>query len=118
MSKSIKYIFNPGTLSYEVKKRSRKSRLFRSVLLILVSLGMSAFYAWIYCSVLEWELPKTALLKKTNAEWCSKVEVLNRQLDEYDRVLTSLQQRDDDIYRSIFGMQHNRHGIRRLPFSA
>jgi len=116
MSKSIKYIFNPGTLSYEVKKRSRKSRLFRSVLLLLVSLGMSAFYAWIYCSVLEWELPKTALLKKTNAEWCSKVEVLNRQLDEYDRVLTSLQQRDDDIYRSIFGMHEIPDEVRNAGF--
>ena len=77
---------------------------------------MSVFYAWIYSYVLGWELPKTVLLKKANAEWCSKVEVLNRQLDEYDRILTSLQQRDDDIYRSIFGMHEIPEEVRNAGF--
>ena len=76
----------------------------KSVLLFAGSLGMAVLYFWIYTSVLGFELPKTALLKKKNAEWSSRMEVLNRQLDRYDEDLEALQMRDDDIYRSIFGM--------------
>ena len=104
MSKNKNYIFNSRTLMYEVRKRSRMSRAVKSVTLLALSVGLAVFYFWIYTSVLGLELPKTALLKKQNAEWCSRMEVMNRQLDSYEDVLTSLQMRDDDIYRSIFGM--------------
>ena len=95
MSSGKRYVFNSKTLSYEVKKRSRKSRLFKSLTLFAVSLGMAVFYFWLYAYVLDLELPKTALLKKKNAQWCSRVEMLNRKLDESSDALTSLQMRDD-----------------------
>jgi murein DD-endopeptidase MepM/ murein hydrolase activator NlpD len=116
MSKSKGYIFNPRTLVYEVKKRSRMSRFVSFAAFLVVSLAMSAFYFWIYGSVLGLESPKTLLLKKKNAEWCSKIEVLNRQLDEYDDALTNLQMRDDGIYRSIFGMNEIPSEIRNAGF--
>lgn len=116
MSKNKRYILNPRTLKYEVKKRSRKSRLLRFAALFAVSLGMTAFYFWMYSSVLGLESPKTMLLKKTNAQWCSKIEVMNRQLDEYDDALMSLQMRDDDIYRSIFGMDEIPSEVREAGF--
>ena len=77
---------------------------------------MAFVYFWIYTSVLGWELPKTALLKKKNAEWCSKVEVMNMQLDSYEEALTSLQMRDDGIYRSIFGMNEIPAEVRNAGF--
>ncbi len=89
---------------YEVKKRSKMSRFVKSAVLFALSLCMAAVYFWLYVSVLGLEPPKTLILKKKNAEWCSKVEVMNRQLDKYDEALESLQMRDDDIYRSVFGM--------------
>jgi len=81
-----------------------------------VSVVMAFVYFWIYTSVLGWELPKTALLKKKNAEWCSKVEVMNMQLDSYEEALTSLQMRDDGIYRSIFGMNEIPAEVRNAGF--
>ena len=111
-----KYVFNPKTLSYEVRKRSKKARAFATALMFAVSLGMAALYFWLYTGVLGMELPKTILLKKTNAEWRSKVEVLNRQLDEYDAALTTLQMRDDDIYRAIFGMHEIPQEVRNAGF--
>ena len=84
MSKTKKYTFNARTLSYEVKIRSKRSQILRSACLFVLSLAMAALYAWIYTSVLGLELPKTALLKKSNAQWNSRFEVMNRQLDEYD----------------------------------
>ena len=90
MSDNKKYTFNPRTLMYEVTKRSRMSRVFGPLLMLVVSVVMAVIYFWIYVFVLDLELPKTALLKKQNAEWCSKVEVLNRQLDSYEEALSSL----------------------------
>ena len=116
MVKKKKYVFNPKTLSYEIRKRSRKSRIMRSVALLVGSVVLAVLYFWLYTSVLDFELPKTALLKKKNAEWCSKVEVMNRQLDRYDEALCALQMRDDDIYRSIFGMHEIPSEVRNAGF--
>lgn len=116
MSKSKHYIFNSKTLMYEVRKRSRMSQAIKSAALIALSMVLAVFYFWIYTSVLGLELPKTALLKKQNAEWCSRMEVMNRQLDGYEDVLTSLQMRDDDIYRSIFGMHEIPAEVREAGF--
>lgn len=116
MSKAKRYTFNARTLSYEVKRRSKRSRFLRSAGLFVLSLAMAALYAWIYTSVLGLELPKTALLRKSNAQWNSRFEVMNRQLDEYDNTLTALQMRDDDIYRSIFGMHEIPAEVRNAGF--
>jgi len=116
MAKTRKYTFNPKTLSYEVQKRSRRSRIVRSVALLGGSILLSAFYFWMYVSVLDLEPPKTLLLKKRNAEWVSRVEVMNRQLDKCDESLTVMQTRDDDIYRSIFGMHEIPAEIRNAGF--
>lgn len=116
MAKIKRYIFNPKTLSYEVKRRSKKSRILHSVVYFAGSVLLSVFYFWIYAYVLDLELPKTILLKKRNAEWVSKVEVMNRQLDRCEAELDALQMRDDDIYRSIFGMHEIPSEVRNAGF--
>ncbi len=116
MSKNKGYIFNTRTLMYEARKRSKLSRVLKSTALFAVSICMTAIYFWLYTSVLGLEPPKTLILKKKNAEWCSKVEVMNRQLDRYDEALASLQLRDDDIYRSIFGMDEIPAEVRNAGF--
>lgn len=116
MPKDRRYIFNKETLTYEVVRQSRRSRVFKTLTLFAVSLLLAGFYFWIYVSVLGLEPPKTALLKKSNAEWSSRIEVLNRQLDQYNEALTSLQMRDDDIYRSIFGMNEIPAAVRNAGF--
>ena len=116
MAKIRKYVFNPKTLSYELQKSSRKSRVMWFVMFFAGSICMTVLYFWLYTSVLGLELPKTIILKKKNAEWSSRVEVLNRQLDRYDEALTALQMRDDDIYRSIFGMHEIPAEVRNAGF--
>ena len=116
MPKDRRYIFNKETLTYEVVRQSRRSRVFKTLTLFAVSLLLAGFYFWIYVSVLGLAPPKTALLKKSNAEWSSRIEVLNRQLDQYNEDLTSLQMRDDDIYRSIFGMNEIPAAVRNAGF--
>ena len=116
MAKTRRYTLNPKTLSYEVQKRSRRSRILRSLVVFAGSLMLSALYFWLYVSVLGMELPKTLILKKRNAEWVSRVEVMNRHLDKCDESLEALQMRDDDIYRSIFGMHEIPAEVRNAGF--
>ena len=116
MAKTKRYIFNPRTLSYEVQKRSDRSHVIRSVVFFAGSILLSVLYFWIYTSVLGFELPKTLMLKKKNAEWCSRIEVVNRQLDKHSQTLSALQMRDDDIYRSIFGMHEIPSEVRNAGF--
>lgn len=116
MAKSKKYVFNPRTLSYEVMKSSRKVRIIRSLVFFAGSILLSVLYFWLYVSVFEMELPKTLILKKQNAEWASRMEVMNRQIDKYEDALTTLQMRDDDIYRSIFGMHEIPSEVREAGF--
>lgn len=116
MAKSKQYIFNKETLSYEVRKRSKWSRMLRAMALIGSSMALAVFYMWLYTSVFGAELPKTAILKRENAEWRSKVEVMNVRLEEYDKALTTLQLRDDDIYRSIFGMNEIPAAVRNAGY--
>jgi murein DD-endopeptidase MepM/ murein hydrolase activator NlpD len=116
MAKSKKYVFNPRTLSYEVKRSSRKARIIRSLVFFAGSVLLSVLYFWLYVSVFGMELPKTLILKKQNAEWASRMEVMNRQIDKYEDALTTLQMRDDDIYRSIFGMHEIPSEVREAGF--
>ena len=116
MSSNKKYVFNSKTLSYEVKKHSKSMRVLKTLTLFVISVGMAVLYFWIYSSVLGLEPPKTVLLKKENARWTSKTEVLNRRLDEYNDALDVLQIRDDEIYRSIFGMNEIPEEVRNAGF--
>ena len=99
-----KYILNPETLLYEIKDASLKSKLFKGLMLLVGSIALAVLYIWFFTSVLGLDLPKTAFLKAEKARWDAKLDVLNTRLDRYESNLNALQIRDDDIYRSIFGM--------------
>ena len=81
MSSFKKYKLNPETLLYEIEKVSAKSRFFKMVTLVAASGALSLVYFWFFTAVLGFDLPKTVMLRKANARWVSKVELMNRQLD-------------------------------------
>lgn len=99
-----RYFFNPVTLSYEAKPVSKGVKYLRVIVMLIVALGLVFFYFWLYTSVFKLDLPKTAILKHRHAQWESRVDVLQRNLDVYERTLSGIEQRDDDVYRSIYGL--------------
>lgn len=99
-----RYTFNPETLSFEAKDEPKYLKQVRLVLLILAAAGLVIFYFWLYLSVFQLELPKTTVLKRRHAEWEAKMSVLDRQFDAMDQTLTGIEQRDDDVYRTIYGL--------------
>ena len=98
------YSINPETLLFEEKDVPRKSIVIKAVLLFVATILLAVLYFWIYTGVLGNENPKMAILKLENARWASRIDVLNRRLDGYESALTGLEMRNDDVYRSIFGM--------------
>lgn len=107
-----KYILNPETLLYEIKEVSLKSKVFKGVLLFAGSVAMAVLYLWLFTSVLGYDLPKTVFLKAEHARWDAKIDLMNTKLDRYEETLDALRVRDDDIYRSIFGMNEIPAGVR------
>ena len=111
-----KYIFNKETLSYEEVRSSRHFRITKGAVLFAGSIVMAVFWIWLYSDVFGFTLPKTAVLEKTNARLVSKLELLSRQVEKDGEYLASMQLRDNDIYRSVFGMNEIPSEIRNAGF--
>lgn len=109
-------MFNPLTLSYEVKTDSKLTGLVKSLSFLAVTLVVTILILVIHVS-LGFDLPKTAILRKKNAKLTSRITLLNRQLDQHNKNLYALQVRDDGIYRSIFGMNAIPDEVRNSGFS-
>ena len=111
-----KYRYNPDTLMYEVEEQPKWVPYVTNALMALGAFAMGALYFWLYTSVLGLDLPKTAALKKKNAEWSGKMVILNRQLDLYEETLTGIEERDDHVYRSIFGLNEIPEDVKKAGF--
>ena len=107
-----KYILNPETLLYEMKEVSLKSKVFKGLLLFAGSVAMAVLYIWLFTSVLGYDLPKTAFLKAERARWDARMDLMNTKLDRCEESIEAVRVRDDDIYRSIFGMNEIPAGVR------
>ncbi len=98
------YKYNPETLMYEATEEPKALRLLRIFLAAVVAVALVWGYYMFYTRVLGWELPKTVFLRKSIARYESRLDVINRQMDFYDVALSGIEDRDDRVYRSIFGL--------------
>ena len=112
MSKIEEYILNPETLVVELREEKRY-RFWRVLAVVLSGLVLFCLYLWLYVVVLGQDLPKTAILKRRNADWLSRLEQMEGRLDRYGEVLDLLEVRDDRIYRSVYGMDEIPAAVRR-----
>ena len=55
-------------------------------------------------------------MKKENAMWRSRMEMMNNRIDTYSEILTDVQMRDDHVYRSVFGMNEIPLSVRHAGF--
>ena len=99
-----KYILNSETLMYEFKEASFRHKVLKVLFLLAGSFALAFLYAWVLTSVLGVDLPKTRLLKMESTRWASRLDLLDSRLDRYESALEAFEVRDNDIYRSIFGM--------------
>lgn len=104
MPSMAKWVYNPETLLYEPQNEPRRSKVLRVCVLVIIAPALVWLYFWLYTSVFGFELPKTAILRRQNARYQAKLELLNRQMDLYEESLQGIEERDDHVYRSIYGL--------------
>lgn len=81
-----------------------KHRIVCCLAVFLASVALFFIYLHIYVGVLGLELPKTRILKRQNAALVTDSRILDRRIEENEVALDALALRDEDIYRSIFGL--------------
>jgi murein DD-endopeptidase MepM/ murein hydrolase activator NlpD len=109
-----KYKFNPDTLNYERIGSSIKEQITKIVAFFSSSLVLSL--VWMGIVIYFYETPRTKALQRENQELLSQYELLLKDLDRVENVLTDLQQRDDNIYRVIFETDPIPSSIRKAGF--
>ena len=98
----------------KTEKSSKLKPLGSLQLMVAVLLGalLFLFYMWLYVSVFKMDLPKTAILKRQNALWNTRVDQMSQKLDRYDELLSMLEMRDNRIYRSVYGLDEIPDAVR------
>ena len=89
---------------------------WKLLLIVVSAVSMFLFYMWFYVRVLGLDLPKTAILKRQNAAWNTRIDQMSTRLDRYDELLSMLEVRDDRIYRSVYGLDAIPEAVRQSGF--
>lgn len=113
MSK-IFYRYNPENLNYERVFPSKKERLWTVCRQIVIgsALGFGIFMILNYM----FDSPLERQLKKENKLLLTQYQILSKRIDESQKILTDLQDRDDQLYRAIFNAEPIPEAIRRPGF--
>ncbi|MCB0480741.1 MAG: M23 family metallopeptidase [Flavobacteriales bacterium] len=109
-----KYKYNRKTLSYEKIELTIKDRLLKIGTHALTGVVFaSAFVTLTYFFI---DSPKEKQLKRENSQLLLQYELLNKKLGQISRVLSDLENRDDNIYRVIFEAEPISKNIRKAGF--
>ena len=116
MSETEQYILDPEALVAGIRK-GKKHRFLKGVGVVLAGAALFVLYLWFYVSVLGLDLPKTVILKHRNAEWAARAARVDDRLEACGKALDALEQRDETIYRSVYGMDPILPEVRNAGFS-
>ena len=96
----VKYYYDESVLSYR-KITVNKSNYYRRIFLIFLAIFFIAFIGFIGFSQII--MSPTAIAQKRELENLEfNFELLNKRLEESSAILSQLQERDNNIYRSYF----------------
>ena len=113
MSK-IFYQYNTKTLTYERVYISLSQRIWIVFRQLIIGIGMGAILFGI--ATYAFDSPRERQLKTDNKLLLTQYEVLRRRIAENEKVLSDLQQRDDNLYRAMFNADPIPESIRRPGF--
>ena len=98
-----KYKINPETLAMEQVEHGFRYWLRQTGIYILA--GIVLGIGFLYLFLIFFPSPREKQLLREKAMMESQLEVLNSQVDQMQVVMTDLQQRDDNLYRVLFGAE-------------
>jgi len=96
----IKYYYDTETCKYERVKVSTWDVILNLLGFLSVALMLAIGIVLIYNTYFE--SPKEALLSKENKELKYHFEVLEKNISHVNKMILALQERDDNVYRTIF----------------
>lgn len=97
---NTKYKYNPGTLSYEKEESSFKSKMLTT----LGYIASGAVFGGIFLVTFLYffSSPKEKELQRENQQWQLQYGIINKRINDMEKVLGNIEERDDNIYRVIF----------------
>ncbi len=95
-----KYRFNPDSLSFVKDQASFSKKFWTGLNYFLFSIVISVAYYVVFSFFFD--TPQERGLRRENQELLVQLEVFNKKFDHINTVLEDIQQRDDNIYRTIF----------------
>lgn len=108
--KKYKLRFNPQTLEYEKVKIGIKERLKEVSFGVAFGLVVSVIFIVVAYKLID--SPKERILKREIAQYKYQIKILNDRTDRMADVLTDIENRDDNIYRTIFDTEPISKNIR------
>ena len=99
----LKYKFNPTTLNFEKISYGIRDYLFASLRYIFAGVVLGSIGVIIYASFFK--DPETARLDREVKFLKAQISSLNNQIDTLEYFAEDLQDKDDNVYRSIFGAE-------------
>ena len=113
MAKS-RFRYNPESLSYEKISPGFKERFIQFLTYFAATLVIAVIYNVIFLSFFD--SPKEKALRRENSQMELQYQILNKRFDQVSLVLKDMQQRDDNIYRTIFEAEPIPTSIRKAGF--
>jgi murein DD-endopeptidase MepM/ murein hydrolase activator NlpD len=98
--KKIKYFFNTHTLRFEKIEVPLKVRLLQTIGFILASIAVGVLFVAILFKFID--SPKERLLRQQNTADKESYAVLQERIKQLELQMVELEQRDNEVYRSIF----------------
>jgi len=95
-----KYKFNPESLSFDRITLGFRDILLRFMAYFLGSLFIAAIYGVIF--TIFFDSPKEKALKREIEQLTLQYELMNREMDNMEKILDHLKETDDNLYRTIF----------------
>lgn len=97
---NTKYKYNPGTLSYEKEESSFKSKMLTT--LGYIASGVVFGGLFLVTFLYFFSSPKEKELQRENQQWKLQYGIINKRINDMEKVLGNIEERDDNIYRVIF----------------
>jgi len=101
MSK-VKYYYDSDTLSYKKIERKKGRRIGFALLGVLASFLAGFILLLIYLNIPQIETPKEKALARELENMQLQYGLLNKKMDQVQRVLADIEDRDNNIYRLYF----------------
>jgi len=100
MPKKDKYKFNHETLSFDKVKLGIRQISLRLFAYFIGSLFLAGIYGFIFAFIFD--SPKEKALKRELEQITLQYDLMNREMENVEKVLGNLQETDDNLYRTIF----------------